>query len=98
MDTQIDRQTLNNKANQAAAQGKKAVNQATTAASGVFDSVMESPIAEQAIQQYEGLRDMAVERYESGVSFAKKNPAAVIAGAVGVGLVIGLLLRSNSRR
>lgn len=55
------------------------------------EEFLETPIAERMSEALSGLRTRSVEAYDTSVSAVRRNPAAWLGAAVGVGVIAGLL-------
>lgn len=62
------------------------------------EEFLETPIAERMSEAFSGLRSRSVEAYDTSISAVRRNPAAWLGAAVGVGVIAGLLFgRRRSR-
>lgn len=55
------------------------------------EEFLETPMAERMSEAFAGLRSRSVEAYDSSISAVRRNPAAWLGAAVGVGVIAGLL-------
>lgn len=95
METTSDiKNQFNSKAEKISDKATHAVDRARRAG----EEFLETPIAERMSEAFSGLRSRSVEAYDTSISAVRRNPAAWLGAAVGVGVIAGLLFgRRRSR-
>lgn len=82
---------LGNKAFSAAETISDKATHAVDRARRAGEEFLETPIAERMTDAWQGLRTRSVEAYDTSVASVRRNPAAWLGAAVGVGIIAGLL-------
>ena len=62
------------------------------------EEFLETPISERMTEAWDGIRTRSVDAYDTSVASVRRNPAAWLGAALGVGVIAGLFFgRRNSR-
>ncbi|MES2801681.1 MAG: hypothetical protein V4654_04265 [Bdellovibrionota bacterium] len=62
------------------------------------EEFLETPISERMSDAFSDLRSRSVDAYDTSISAVRRNPAAWLGAAVGVGVIAGLLFGRRSSR
>lgn len=62
------------------------------------EELLETPIAERMTEAWDGIRTRSVDAYDTSVASVRRNPAAWLGAALGVGVIAGLFFGRRSSR
>lgn len=96
METTSDiKNQLNSKAEKIGEKANHAVDRARRAG----EEFLDTPFAERMSDALSSVRTRSMDAYDTSISAVRRNPAAWVGAALGVGVIAGLLFgRSSSRR
>lgn len=95
METTSDiKNQFNSKAEKIGERASHAVDRARRAG----EEFLETPLSERMSDTFSNIRERSVEAYDSSVAAVRRNPAAWLGAALGVGVICGLFFGRSSRR
>jgi ElaB/YqjD/DUF883 family membrane-anchored ribosome-binding protein len=87
METSDIKQQFNSSANRVAEKANTAVDRARRAG----EEFLDTPLAERVQEGISALRTRSMDAYDTSVAAVRRNPAAWLGAALGVGIIAGLI-------
>ncbi len=95
METTSDiKNQFNSKAEKIGEMASHAVDRAKRAG----EEFLETPLSERMSDTFSNIRSRSIDAYDTSVAAVRRNPAAWLGGAVGVGVILGLLFGRRGSR